>query len=75
MVELLFSLLLQFVRNFTANLHLVIIFGAYFQRSYLVERDVAHKGRAAEVSNLTTWIGLGAMVGGRLGYALPALDQ
>ncbi|MAG35260.1 MAG: hypothetical protein CL878_03285 [Dehalococcoidia bacterium] len=74
-MEFLISLLSQFVRNFTANLHLVLLFGAYLLLSHLVERGADRKGRATAAANLTTWVGVGALVGGRLAYALPSLDQ
>ena len=60
------------VRNLLGNLDLVVLFAAFYLMSHLVKLKTARQGLDPDsVADLSFWVAVGAVVGGRLGYALP----
>jgi len=70
------SILSLLIRGVLGNLELVVLFGAFYLMSRLVQNRAAGQGLDSQaVTDLNTWIALGAVVGGRLAYAIPSMDN
>ena len=73
-MELLPALFGQMLRSALGNADLVFLFVAYYVMSRLVgSRASAHGLDGEKVAGLSIWVGVGAVVGGRLGYVLPTI--
>ena len=72
-VQSLVSLLL---RGLLGNLDLVALLGAYYLMAHMVKLRAASQGfDPTLVADLAFWVAVGALVGGRLGYVLPAVQN
>ena len=72
-VQSLSSLLL---RNLLGNLDLVVLLGAYYLMAHMIKLRAASQGfDPTLVADLAFWVAVGALVGGRLGYVLPAVQN
>lgn len=72
-METLLALGIRLLRNLVANVGLLILFGAYIGLSELVKLKAARRGMDADaLADVTFWVGIGAVVGGRLAHLLPA---
>lgn len=75
-MEFLQSLLFLLVRNVLGNLDLVVLLGAFYLMAHLVKRKASERGLdAGKVADLSFWLAVGGVVGGRLGYAIPAFSN
>jgi len=73
-VEAIYSLFSLLLRNLLGNLDLVLLLASYYLISYLVKRRAANQGMdAKKIGDLSFWVGVGAVMGGRLAYATPAM--
>ena len=72
-METLLAFGLRLVRTLLANVGLLILFGAYLGLSHLIKLKAARRGLdAAALADVTFWVGVGAVVGGRLAHLLPS---
>ena len=66
------SLLQHLLERLSAAGQLITLLAAYGVAVWLIENEAqAEGGPPLDLGRLTTWLGLGALVGGRLGFALP----
>ncbi|MFN8499603.1 MAG: prolipoprotein diacylglyceryl transferase family protein [Anaerolineae bacterium] len=66
------SLVASLLERFVAAADLLSLVAAFFLAAWLAERRARDAGLApASVASASTWLGLGALVGARLVYALP----
>ncbi|MCH7606942.1 MAG: prolipoprotein diacylglyceryl transferase [Chloroflexi bacterium] len=74
-MEALLAFGLRLLRNLVANVGLLILFGAYLGLSQLVKLRAARRGLDADaLADVTFWVGIGAVVGGRLAHLAPSLS-
>lgn len=74
-METLLALGIRLLRNLVANVGLLILSGAYIGLSELVKRKAARRGMDADaLADVTFWVGIGAVVGGRLAHLSPSLS-
>lgn len=67
----LLQLSLSLIRNLVANIDLVILLGAYYGVAQLMKRRAAGLGiNAARMGDLTMWVAVGAVVGGRIAHVV-----
>ena len=60
------------VERLVAASQLLTLLAAYGVVVWFLEREADNtSGPAVDLGSLTTWLGLGALIGGRLGFALP----
>lgn len=60
---------LSLIRNLVANIDLAILLGAYYGVAQLMKRRAAGLGiNAARMGDLTMWVAVGAVVGGRIAH-------
>ncbi|MCH7483105.1 MAG: prolipoprotein diacylglyceryl transferase [Chloroflexi bacterium] len=72
-METLLALAIRLLRNLVANVGLLVLFGAYLGLSQLVKLKAARRGVDADaLADVTFWVGIGAVVGGRLGHLAPS---
>ena len=70
------SLPSQIIRNLLANLDLAVLFGTFYLMSHMVKRRAIGQGLDANtIADLSFWIAVGALIGARLGYVLPVMEQ
>lgn len=70
-MDTLLSLPLLILRNILANLDLVLLLGAYYGAAQLMKRRAVQRGMdRAVVGDLTMWVAISAVVGGRLAYVI-----
>jgi len=75
-VEFIQSLLSLLVRNFLSNLDLVSMLVAYLLMSRLIKHEATRRGLDAHyVSDLSFWVAVAAVVGGRLAFAIPSFQS
>ena len=66
------SLLQTLLERLGAAMPMLTLLAAYGVAAWVVEGQAeAESGPDLDIASLTTWLGLGALVGARLGYALP----
>ncbi|MFB3091654.1 MAG: prolipoprotein diacylglyceryl transferase [Dehalococcoidia bacterium] len=64
------------LRGLLGNLDLVALLGAYYLMAHMVKLRAASQGfDPTLVADLAFWVAVGALVGGRLGYVLPAVQN
>ena len=72
-METLLAFGLRLLRNLVANVGLLILFSAYLGLSQLVKLKAARRGLDADaLADVTFWVAIGAVVGGRLAHLLPS---
>jgi phosphatidylglycerol:prolipoprotein diacylglycerol transferase len=60
------------IRNVLANLELAVVFGSFYVVAHLVKLRARSEGLSpSSVGELSYWIAVGALIGGRLSYAAP----
>ena len=75
-MEVVQSVVSLLMRNLLGNLALVALIGAFYLVSHMANLRAKRGGLDANhVDDLSFWIGVGALVGGRLGYTLPSLSS
>ncbi len=65
------SLLQSLLDRLGAAAHLLTLLAAYGVAVWFLDSEAEASEPGFDVGSLTTWLGLGALVGGRLGFALP----
>ena len=75
-MEFIQSLLSLFVRNLLSNLDLLVMLAAYLLMSRLIKHEATRQGLDAHnVSDLSFWVAVAAIVGGRLAFASPSFQS